>query len=104
MTQPEMPDSAPASGTILQLLKLHALDPLRKSVLIAASLLTTISISNYAATLQSLMDELLETMQEESDDPAEQNDLIEAISADLKQNMERIVSNCARAQPDHPRT
>ena len=54
-------------------------------------------ISNYAATSKSLMEELLETVREETDDPAERDVAIEEISADLTQNMERISSNCERA-------
>ena len=54
-------------------------------------------ISNYSVTSRSLMQELLEIMEEPSDDPQEQISAVQEITSDLEQNMTRIVDNCDRA-------
>ena len=54
-------------------------------------------ISNYSATSRSLMEELLEVLQETDTNPQERESAIDEITADLSQNMARISDNCERA-------
>ena len=54
-------------------------------------------ISNYSATSRSLMEELLEVLQETDTNPQERESAIDEITADLSQNMARISDNCDRA-------
>ena len=54
-------------------------------------------ISNYSATSTSLMQELVETLDDEDTDQGEKTALAKEITDDLKQNMSRIGDNCDRA-------
>ena len=54
-------------------------------------------ISNFSATSSSLMEELVETIQEEDSNPEEREKAVQEIINDLTENMKRISDNCDRA-------
>lgn len=54
-------------------------------------------ISNFSATSSSLMEELVETIQEEGTKPEERESAVQEITNDLTENMKRISDNCERA-------
>ena len=54
-------------------------------------------ISNFSATSKSLMEELVETIQEEDTSPEEREKVVQEITNDLTENMKRISDNCDRA-------
>ena len=54
-------------------------------------------ISNFSATSSSLMEELVETIQEEDISSEERETVVKEITKDLTENMKRISDNCDRA-------